>query len=139
MTQEIRWQQRFNNFNAALKNLSEAINLSKKRKLSTLEEQGLIQGFEYTYELAWKTMKDFFEFQGETGLSGSRDTIRLAFRRGIIQEGETWMAMIESRIRTVHTYNKELAKEIINKIIKNYHAEFLTLEKNLTKHLEKSA
>ena len=134
MTDSARWEKRFNNFTAALNNLTAAINLSKKRELSDLEEQGLIKGFEYTYELAWKSIKDFFEFQGDTELSGSRDTIRLAFRRKLIEEGEIWMQMINSRIQTVHTYNKEVAKETATKIIKQYYPEFLKLEKNLGKH-----
>ncbi|MGC8744755.1 MAG: nucleotidyltransferase substrate binding protein [Verrucomicrobiia bacterium] len=59
-----------------------------------LEKQGLIQSFEYTYELAWNVLKDNLQMQGETDIHGSRDAIRLAFRRGLIDEGEVWMDMI---------------------------------------------
>jgi hypothetical protein len=59
----IRWLHRFNNFKLALAQLNDAMFLSKERELSLLEKQGLIQAFEYTHELAWKVMKDFFEYQ----------------------------------------------------------------------------
>jgi hypothetical protein len=58
--QDIRWQQRLQNFQAAFNELDEAVALSNTRELSKLEEQGLIQAFEYTYELAWNTVKDFY-------------------------------------------------------------------------------
>jgi len=78
---DIRWYQRVNNFDLALKELTEAVELSQQRALSKLEEQGLIQAFEYNYELAWNCLKDFYEYQGEEGIQGSRDAIRLAFAR----------------------------------------------------------
>ena len=62
----IRWIQRFHNFQLVLAQLNDAVLLSKERELSLLEKQGLIQAFEYTHELAWKVMKDFFEYQGST-------------------------------------------------------------------------
>jgi nucleotidyltransferase substrate binding protein (TIGR01987 family) len=101
---DIRWIQRFENICKALGQLSKFI---EKKELSELEEQGLIQVVEYTYELAWNTIKDFYEHQGETGIQGSRDAIRLAFRRRLIENGDAWMRMIQSRALTSHTYNKE--------------------------------
>jgi hypothetical protein len=80
--QDIRWIQRFNHFNKALSQLKEAIALAQKRPLSKLEEQGLIQAFEFTCELDWTTLKDYLEAQGETEIHGSRDTLRLAYQRG---------------------------------------------------------
>jgi hypothetical protein len=65
---DIRWKQRFSNFQFALKNLSDAISLSKERELSKLETQGLIQSFEFTHELSWKVLKDFLENQGWKGI-----------------------------------------------------------------------
>jgi len=119
--QDIRWQQRLQNFQAAFNELDEAVALSNTRELSKLEEQGLIQAFEYTYELAWNTVTDFYQNQGETGIQGSRDAIRLAFERGLIVEGETWMAMIKSRTLTSHTYNRETARLIAGQIRGSYH------------------
>jgi nucleotidyltransferase substrate binding protein (TIGR01987 family) len=124
---DIRWMQRFGNYKKALIQLEEALELAKTRKLSRLEQQGLIQAFEYTFELAWNTMKDFFEDQGETGILGSRDAFRLAFKRGLIQNGEIWMDMIQSRMLTSHTYDEETADKIAADIITRYFVEYAAL------------
>jgi len=68
----------------------------EKGELNELEKQGLIQSFEYSYELAWNTIKDYFDAQGETGIHGSRDAFRLAFKRGLILDGKTWGSLAES-------------------------------------------
>lgn len=120
-TQDIRWIQRFNNFSKAFNQLTKFI---EKGALNELEKQGLIQAFEYTYELAWNTLKDYFEAQGETNIYGSRDAFRLAFKRGLIENGETWMAMIESRTLTSHTYNENIAEKIAADIVNLYYPEF---------------
>jgi len=85
---DIRWIQRFKHYTKVLGQLTRFI---ENGALNELEQQGLIQAFEYTYELAWNTLKDYFESQGDTGIYGSRDAFRLAFRRGLIENGETWM------------------------------------------------
>jgi nucleotidyltransferase substrate binding protein (TIGR01987 family) len=126
---DIRWQQRFSNYLKALSQLQKFID--KGDALNDLEEQGLIKAFEYTFELAWNTMKDFYESQGETGIQGSRDAIRMAFRRGLIEDGDNWMKMIESRIRTSHTYNEETANEIAEDIKNKYFKLFLLLRGKL--------
>ncbi|NUQ23875.1 MAG: nucleotidyltransferase substrate binding protein [Saprospiraceae bacterium] len=118
--QDIRWEQRLNNYNKALLQLEDAVTLAKKRALSKLEEQGLIQAFEFTHELAWKVMKDYFEYQGNTSITGSRDATREAFQVGLISDGEGWMEMIKSRNSTSHTYNEKTAAEIANHVINNY-------------------
>ena len=121
MPQDIRWHQRLQNFQRAFAELDEAVTLSNARGLSKLEEQGLIQAFEYTYELAWNSIKDFYQNQGETGIQGSRDAIRLAFERGLIKEGDQWLAMIKSRTLTSHTYNRETARLIADQVLGCYH------------------
>lgn len=126
--QDIRWIQRFNNFSKALGQLTKFI---EKGELNELEKQGLIQSFEYTYELAWNTLKDYFEAQGETNLHGSRDVFRLAFKRGLIENGEAWMAMITSRGLTSHTYNEETAEKIAQDTVTIYYAEFVKLHTTL--------
>ncbi len=128
-TQDIRWLQRFNNYDIALTQLTKFID---KGDLNEFEEQGLIQAFEYTFELAWNTIKDYFEAQGETTIRGSRDAFRLAFQRGLIEDGETWMAMIQSRILTSHTYNEELAEEIATAIVEKYFPQFVMLHEALS-------
>lgn len=132
MQKDIRWHQRFQNFTAALAELTLDINILSQRKLTRIEERGLIQAFEFTYELAWNVIKDFFENQNEKDIYGSKDAIRLAFKRGLIENGQVWIDMSESRIVTVHTYNKALADHIAGKIIKQYYPEFVTLQKKLT-------
>ena len=124
---DIRWIQRFNHFAKALSQLKEAVELAQKRQLSKLEEQGLIQAFEFTHELAWNTLKDFLEERGVQDLYGSRDTTREAFKTGLIENGEVWMNMIQSRNLTSHTYEESTAKEIVSAIRKTYHAEFEAL------------
>lgn len=128
MSEDIRWKQRLENYSKALRQLTRFI---EKGELNEFEQQGLIQCFEYTYELAWNSIKDLFEAQGEVGIIGSRDAFRLAFKRGLIENGETWMEMIKSRVLTSHTYNEDVAAEIINKIVTQYYPEFLRLHQRL--------
>nr|VFJ56069.1 MAG: nucleotidyltransferase substrate binding protein, HI0074 family [Candidatus Kentron sp. DK] len=73
---DIRWRQRFDNYRQALARLRDAVALRQQRPLSDLEQQGLIKAFEFTHELAWNVMKDYFEYQGNTRITGSRDAIR---------------------------------------------------------------
>ena len=131
---DVRWIQRFSNFNKALNQLSRFID---KGELNELEKQGLIQSFEYCYELAWNTIKDFYESQGEMGIQGSRDAMRLAFRRGLIENGEIWMDMIKSRALTAHTYNEDVAEEIARAIFNQYFPEFLNFRKRVKELAEK--
>ncbi len=114
-----------------LDQLNEAADIAKQRAFSDLEKQGLIQGFEYTYELAWKTLKDFLEYRGQTEILGSKDAFRKAFSLGVLEEGEVWMDMIKSRNRTAHTYNKQTAEEIVTAILDDYAIAFNELEKFL--------
>lgn len=126
--QDIRWIQRFEHFQKALKQLSKFI---EKDVLNELEQQGLIQSFEYTYELAWNTMKDYFEQQGEADVIGSRDAFRLAFSLGIVEDGDTWMDMIKSRKLTSHTYHEPVANEVAQKIIDIYYEAFVAFEQTM--------
>ncbi len=80
----IRWLQRLNNFKKAFKQLELGVEQATDRELSDLEKEGLIQRFEYNQELSWQTIKDFYEFIGETGIQGSRDAFQLAVKRGLI-------------------------------------------------------
>jgi nucleotidyltransferase substrate binding protein (TIGR01987 family) len=96
-----------------------------------MERQGLIQVFEYTYELAWNTIKDYFEWLGEVNLLGSRDVFRLAFNRGLIENGAIWMDMINSRIAATHTYHEAIAEKIANEIETIYYDEFRALRAKL--------
>ena len=130
--QDIRWRQRFENFQNALGELTEAVELYQHRPLSKLEKQGLVKAFEFTHELAWNVMKDFFEYQGKTSIMGSRDATREAFNRGMIMDGENWMKMIQSRNLTSHTYNQETADKIVDDTVNIFHDLFVQLEIKLT-------
>lgn len=136
--EDIRWEQRFSNYRNALKKLSEAIeyvqeclknddfdSFEMNEVLDEIIKEGLIQRFEYTYEMAWNVMKDYAAYQGNTDIAGSRDAIRYAFSANIITNGDKWMDMIKSRIKTSHTYNEATADEIYWKIINEYHTEFI--------------
>lgn len=128
MEDDIRWQQRFDNYQKALNQLTKFI---KKDQLNELEELGLIKAFEYTYELAWKVIKDYYEAQGETAIQGSRDAIRLAFQRGLIDDGDNWMKMIKSRIASVDTYNLQVAQQISKDVHNLYFPLFLELKNKM--------
>ncbi len=118
---DIRWKQRFSNFQRAFVQLADAVALSKERPLSKLEQQGLIQAFEFTQELAWQVMKDYFEYQqGATTITGSRDAIREAFRMGLIEDGDGWMDTIKSRNRSSHTYDENTANALGETISTRY-------------------
>jgi nucleotidyltransferase substrate binding protein (TIGR01987 family) len=129
--QDIRWMQRFQNYKKALKRLTHAVKLNNERKLSELEEQGLIQAFEFTHELAWKTMKDFLEDKGINDLIGSKDATRFAFQSDLISDGEGWMDMIKSRNQTSHTYNEETADQIAEDILTRYFTLFHAFEQKM--------
>lgn len=130
---DIQWIQRFRNFNKAFLQLKKFID---KKNLNELEEQGLIKSFEYTYELAWNTLKDYFEYQGNNDLNGSRDAINEAFKTGTISDGEGWMNMFKDRNRTSHTYNESTAKEISDNIFRQYFGLFNQLKQEMEKRIE---
>jgi nucleotidyltransferase substrate binding protein (TIGR01987 family) len=126
-TPDIRWIQRLDHFGKAFSQLKEAVELAQQRRLSKLEEQGLIQAFEYTHELAWNTVKDFLESRGARNLYGSKDATREAFKTGLIENGEAWMDMIKSRNLTTHTYDETTASKIVSAILDSYYSEFEAL------------
>ena len=119
---DVRWLQRLENYGKALATLQRALEIANQRALSELEEQGLIQAFEFTHELSWLLLKDYLADQGVSGISGSRDAVREAVVRELLPAGteDTWMAMIRSRNLTSHTYNPALAHEIAELIQRSY-------------------
>jgi nucleotidyltransferase substrate binding protein (TIGR01987 family) len=135
---DIRWKQRFENYKNALGELDEAVGLYRQRPLSKLEQQGLVKAFEFTHELAWNVMKDYFDYQGNTSIMGPRDATREAFNSGMISEGEKWMEMLRSRNMALNTYNQETADEIVEDTVNLYYDLFVQLENTLTElaHVE---
>lgn len=120
MDNDCRWKQRFSSYQQALAVLQDAVALKNHRELSILESQGLIQAFEFTHELAWNVMKDYLIYQGYTMVTGSRDAIRLAFKIGLINDGEEWMDTIISRNKSSHTYDVATAEGLGKKIVDIY-------------------
>ena len=137
MNSDIRWIQRFDNYARALRTLRNATELAAQRPLSELEMQGLIQGFEFTHELAWNLLKDFLEAQGIAGLIGSRDAIRTAFKNGLLEDGETWMEMIKARNLSSHTYQQDLAQRIATDILTRFYPAFVALEQKMRSLLDR--
>jgi len=121
MNEDIRWKQRFQNYKKALVTMKNAAELASSRELTDLEKQGVIQGFEFTFELAWNVMKDYLEEKGITGIIGSKDTVRHAFNKGLIEDGQIWMDMIESRNISSHSYDEEIAEKLRQKIIEIFY------------------
>jgi nucleotidyltransferase substrate binding protein (TIGR01987 family) len=121
--EDIRWNQRFANYEKAFLKLKEGIDLYAENA-NDLEKEGIIQRFEFTHELAWKVMKDFLQAKGIIEIIGSRDATRLAFQNDLIQNGDVWMQMIESRNRTVHTYQDTILEVEYLKIVKDYYLAF---------------
>lgn len=129
--EDIRWKQRFSNYQKALDRLAEGIALSQERPLSQLEKQGLIQAFEFTFELGWNVLRDFLRDRGIERIIGSRDAIREAFSAGLIEDGETWMDMLKDRNLVSHTYNEDVAETISTHILDRYFKQFEILRSHM--------
>ncbi len=125
---DIRWLQRFDNYKKALFQLEQAVQLMRKRGLSDLEKQGVIQAFEFTYELGWNVLKDYLQWQGVDNIVGSRDTIRESYKSELIADGQLWMDMLQDRNRTVHSYNEETVNVIVKAINERYFEGFEALK-----------
>lgn len=115
-----RWKQRLEDFRKAFSSLTIAVDRIKEFPEDEMLRAGFIQIYEYTLELAWKTLKDFLSSQGFIEISSPKKVFRTAFQAGFIKEGELWMKAIEDRNLTVHTYKKEIAEEVTNDILEKY-------------------
>jgi len=129
---DIRWIQRFHNYRKALGRLSEAIGLSKERRLSDLEQQGLIQAFEFTFDLAWKTLQDLLRERNRPNCNGGPSTIiTQALADGYITDEKAWKRLKESRGMASHIYDEATADEIAENIVQVYQGLFIQLETRL--------
>lgn len=126
---DIRWQQRFSNYNKALHQLQRFV---LKEDLNEMEIQGLVKAFEYTYELAWKTLQDLLKEKGYTDVVGPKPVIEQSFRDAYIADGKGWIQIQKSRNLTSHTYDEDTAREIAGRI----KGEFLALFEHLQTRLE---
>jgi nucleotidyltransferase substrate binding protein (TIGR01987 family) len=121
---EIRWKQRFQNFEKAFEQLSKGVYIYEK--LDEIGKEGLIQRFEYTLELAWKTLKDYIESEKILAKSPA-STIKYAFQMEIIENGELWMKMLDDRNLMAHTYDEENFNYALINIKEKYYEEIKKL------------
>ncbi len=113
MQKKERWQQRLEDFSNALQRLQDGLEIHSP---GDLERDGVIQRFEFTFELAWKTMKDFLEYQGIQDTASPKNVLRKAFQNNLIEDGELWMQMLEDRNSLSHLYKQEMSVKIFEAI-----------------------
>jgi nucleotidyltransferase substrate binding protein (TIGR01987 family) len=114
---DIRWQQRFQNFDEALLHLQEALAIARP---DIIQKAGLIQFFEMSFELAWNVMKDYLEDQGHVHIDSPRSAIKKAFEVGLITDGHGWLTLLENRNLTAHIYDEKKVDEIERRIRMEY-------------------
>lgn len=129
---DVRWHQRFYNFKKGYTHLSVALQQTEFNRLETL---GLIHTFEYVYELAWKTLQDYFTYQGYTKVQGPRACIQQAFKNGIVSDGMLWMEMLKKRELTGHTYIESTIEDLAGSIRERYFFAFEGVIERLGKEL----
>ena len=117
--QEIRWVQRFQNYQKAILNIEEIKQCIDENGLNKIYTMALIQAFEISFELAWKTVKDYLQFNG-IKVDTPREVIKEAFANNILKNGQLWIEMMEARNKTSHTYKEEFANELANDILNTY-------------------
>ncbi len=109
MSEDIRWKQRFSNFEKSIKHLESSMSIPDP---DIIHKAGIIKFFEMTYELGWKLLKDYLEYQGYTEIGSPRKAIKTAFEAGLLSNGHTWMELMLDRNLTAHTYDEERATEV---------------------------
>ena len=125
---DIRWRQRFDNFERAFRKLDLAVNTHNQMPDDELIAIALIKSFEFTYELGWKTLKDYLEYTGiEVKLP--REVIKQAFANELVENGQIWINMLEDRNLMAHTYNDERAKIAIDRIVNQYFSALRSFQK----------
>ena len=115
---KIRWQERFEFYQKAI--LSLKIALQKYDKLSDLEQDGAVQRFEFTFELAWKTLQDYFTEGGYLDAKGPRNAIKRATENALIEDGYLWLQMLENRNELNHTYDEAKSRQILDQVVMDY-------------------
>lgn len=129
---DIRWKQRLSNFKKSLAHLAEAVEIVAP---TIIQQAGTIQFFEMSFELAWKTLKDYLEEQGFNDVKSPKATLKKAFEIGLIEDGHTWLEALENRNLAAHTYDDETAQEIHELICHSYYP-LLEILKNKLEELD---
>lgn len=133
MSTDTRWRQRYANFQKALLQLDKAVDMDE---YTDLEREGLIQRFEYTIELAWKTLQDLLGSKGYEDVKGPKPVIRQAFKDGYILDGDGWLEMWDGRLLSSHTYDEDTAIDLAEKITSKFYYLLDDLDKRLAKETE---
>lgn len=129
-----RWEQRLDSYHKALNRLAEIVNVMNSRELNEFEADGLVQRFEFTFELAWKLIKSYADFQvTDKEIMGSRDAFRWAFDNGLITDCQSWMEMVKRRNDTSHTYDEATATEVVQLVKSTYFQFFVDLFNKMEK------
>ncbi len=117
---DTRWKQRFYNFDRPCTLLHESL-AEGPGALSTLEKEGVAQRFEYSFELAWKTMRDYLEEEGVSIIPvTARQVIKEAFAARLIDDGQVWIDMLDHRNLLSHTYNAAVFGTAVEAIANRY-------------------
>jgi nucleotidyltransferase substrate binding protein (TIGR01987 family) len=119
---DIRWKQRFENFDRAYTKFKMALEYHLKEPDHELFQLALIQTFEFTFELGWKTVKDYLSYSGISKVTLPREVIKHGFQNRIIDDGQMWIDMMQDKNLMAHTYSEENAKKALGKITDSYHA-----------------
>jgi nucleotidyltransferase substrate binding protein (TIGR01987 family) len=119
MYTNIRWQQRFQNFEKAYFSLNESIEAYENDADNLFIRDSIIQRYEYSIELAWKTLKDYLEEEGFIDVSSPKKVIRQALKEGYITNS-TWLKALDDRNKTSHAYDEEMANEVTTEIQEQY-------------------
>lgn len=134
---DIRWVQRFDSYQRALNRILIVINSDTDvEQLSELEKEGLVQRFEYTFELAWKVLKDLLKEKGYIDINGPNPVLQKSLEDGWISDHDGWRKMNKARNITSHTYNDGEAEKIVNDICHIYAPLFEELANTLNKELQ---
>ncbi len=121
---DIRWKQRFQNFEKSLKYLEQALNIPEP---DIIQKAGLIQFFEMSFELAWNVLKDYLEEQGFVEIKSPRSALKKAFETGLIEDGHRWMQLLDDRNITSYAYDEAT----VNMIERLIHQKYYPLLKQL--------
>lgn len=125
--QDIRWEQRFQNFSKSMKYLESALQIPNA---DIVQKAGIIQFFEMSFELAWNMVKDYLEDQGFVDIKSPRGALKKAFEMGIIENGHDWMDLLVDRNLTAHTYDEQKATEMEQLIQNKYFPLLKTLHES---------
>lgn len=129
---DIRWLQRYANYHKACQRLIEVTESGLTADdLSKLEQEGLVQRFEYTFELSWKVMQDLLTYKGYEFMTGPNGTLKMAFEDGLISDHDGWRLMAKSRNTLSHVYDEDEATAIVGLIFTQYAPLLKALDEKL--------